>query len=381
MLHNLFTDFSWLCYGMSPVDTLNQTIASLTDQQKLIIRLVLSGASVIDRFRLHLDSLNAVDRFLGLNEFDWTRKEDEKHLQAILNEAVDYIETQLKLSLAPEIKDPNQFRQLFLIASERPHRNTDLSSKSDPPLPMQACAVLKVMNVIHRTDGHELLYNCPLNRRELAKCVDDKMERELSRLKRSGFPIISCKGGRKPKESLVTKLLCKKSKIASRVNDRLRYQIVVKEKKDIVRLLVELFENVLPFNCVLPGSTINQLIDPKLFLTSPELVPHKARDVADSIARSVSYLMPHSWGEVSFSGKSYRVLKFIVDIPVRLDSHTAKMATIHAEQFGRIVYSLLEIQVVDEETEAENQKGENAHEEYKVRQKRGTTQRIIGGDS
>ncbi len=367
------------------MNPLIQTIATLTAQQKSLIRLVLSGASVIDAPRIYFDSLTQIDRFLRLNQFDISRRENEERLHAIHAEAVNYVENQLNFSLEPAIKSPDDIRKLFLLASETLISATEKPTKTDSKKQLsqqiQACAVLKAMQVNFHIDGHELLYNCPLSRRELAKQVDDKIERELSRLKRSGFPLLSYQGGRKPKESLITKLLCKRSTITSRINDRLRYQMVVREQKDLVNLLVELLENLVPFNCVVAGATTNKLIDPKLFLSSHELVSQKARDVANSIARSVSHLLPHSQEEVNYSSKHYKVLKFVVDMPIRLDPQMIKMAEAHAEELGSIVFSLVEFQIVDEATHRTNQEEESAHDQYKARQKQGVLHRMIGGGS
>lgn len=342
------------------------TINTLNPRHKAILRHVLSGSSVVDSRGLYLGSVAEVDTLLAVNEFDWQRPADQKRLKAIFNEAVAYLETQIKWPLQTGLKDLTDLRELFLIASQ------------DSEQKLKACALLKLMHIIHHIDGHEFLYNCPFSRRELSKQVDDKMERQLSHLKRSGFPILSYTGGRKPKESLITKLLCKRQTIASRINDRLRYQIVVPEKKDIVLLLVELFETVLPFNYVMPGTTVNQLIDPELFLSPQELVSHQARDTARSIVSSVSHLFPHSREEVGFSGATYRVVKLVVDMPIRLDEQSAKRPESHCEEFGPIVFSLVEIQMVDEASARENDRGENQHALYKDRQKAGVKKRLTG---
>ncbi len=361
----------------------SKKIETLTAEEKSIARHVLLGESIVDSLHLTLAKREAVDQFLKTNEFDWNDSEDRRRLQSIHNEAVSYLESILVRRLDKSVAKPDDIRELFSIAaqdeSNRPFQLDTFPPSEDLPLTKQACLLLKVMNIIHHINGHELLYSCPISRRQIAQKVDDKIGRELSRLKASGFPLTSFEGGRKPKESLITKLLCKRTTIASRINDRLRYQIIVPEKKDLVSLVVELFSTVLPCNYLMPGTTINQLIDPDLVMSSQELISHKARDMAHSIARSVSHLLPHSLEEVDFTGSDYRILKFVVDVPVRIDTHTAAINDLHTTELGVIIFSLVEMTLVDEATHAANQRGANAHDQYKSRQKRGALQRMLGG--
>lgn len=361
---------------------LGETIEKLTPQEKNIARQILAGESIIDGPRLYLDSLAAVDQLLKVNELNWNDAQDRQRLQAVHNEATIYLEGLLKGTLDKDVRAPDDIRELFLLASSGSSNGQhiaahEIPSINDIPKHKQACMLLKTMNVINHIDAYELRYTCPISLREISKRVADKIERELSRLKRSGFPIIQYEGGRKPKESIITKLLCKRGTVASRINDRLRFRIITQEKKDIVLLLNDLFSTVLPYNYVLPGTTVNQLVEPSLFMTSEELVSHKARDMVHSIARSVSHLFPHGKEEVDFTGKTYKVLKFVIDVPIRLDPQMSQ-SSIPAEALGRMVYSLVEIQIVDEVSEHNNQEGENAHPLYKGRQKLGVVRRMLG---
>src|SRR6185437_6785047 len=63
-----------------------------------------------------------------------------------------------------------------------------------------------------------------------------------------------------------------------------------------------------------------------------------------------------------FSGGSYRVLNFVVDLPVALPHESV------APGDGRIAFCMVELQLVDEATDAANEKGENSHSRYKKRQ-------------
>lgn len=366
-----------------PVEQLRKSIDELTPQEASIARHVLTGASIVDSLWLHIDSHETIDQFLKINGFDWSSKTDQDRLQSIHSESLGYVESFLQRPLHGTLRKPKDLREIFLVAADdkdsEPMSFEEFPPASDLAVTTQACLLLKVMNIIQHIDGHELLYACHASRRELAQRVDDKIGRELSRLKGSGFPIVFFEGSRKPKESLITKLLCKRGTIASRINDRLRYQIITKEKSDIVSLLVKLFGTVLPFNYLLPGATTNKLLDPSLLMTSPELVSHKARDMAHAIARSVSHLLPHSREEMDFTGESYQNLKFVVDVPVQLSPQSTRLDEALTQDLGKIVYSLVEITMVDEATHKTNQQGDNAHDLYKKRQKAGAMERMTGG--
>ncbi len=365
------------------MERLTETFAGLSPRAQIITRHVLLGESLIDSLGCFFDSRKAVDEFLQINEFDWNDSRDQKRLLSIHNEAVSYVEALLKRPLDPSVSQPDDVRDIFLLGSSEvtsePIKLDSFPPQVELPIAKQACVLTKVMNTILHINGHELLYTCPISRRQLAQKVDDKIGGKLSQLKSNGFPLIAFEGGRKPKESLITKLLCKRTTVASRINDRLRYQIIVAEKTDVLKLVAELFTSVLPFNFLLPGSTINQLIDINLVTSQKEVVSQKARDMAHSIARSVSHLFPHSTEEMDYSGKDYNVLKFVVDVPVRLDKHIAKSGEVHTNELGIIVYSLAEFTIIDQATRQNNEQGENAHPEYKGRQKMGALKRMAEG--
>jgi uncharacterized protein (TIGR04552 family) len=66
-----------------------------------------------------------------------------------------------------------------------------------------------------------------------------------------------------------------------------------------------------------------------------------------------------------FSGASYRNINIIVDYPIRVEH---LMGLQGSSLLGRVVFVMVEFQVVDEETALQNEEGENAHRLYKERQ-------------
>src|SRR5712672_463252 len=81
------------------------------------MRLVLRGASVIDWRKLHFHTREEVDRYLRLCLFEPDDPFDRAQLQRILDEAVDYLRTTFRYSVAEEVAQPAQVQDLFVLAS------------------------------------------------------------------------------------------------------------------------------------------------------------------------------------------------------------------------------------------------------------------------
>jgi hypothetical protein len=77
-----------------------------------------------------------------------------------------------------------------------------------------------------------------------------------------------------------------------------------------------------------------------------------------------------------FSAASYRVIHFVVDMPVRLPRKLLERAPSSAWPLGPIIFVVCEFQVIDRDTEAANEQGEASHAKYKERQKRAVMRRL-----
>ncbi len=332
---------------------------ALTPQEKEILRLVLDGRSAIDWPSLHFTSPEEAGAFLKINEFDVSNPKDLERLSAVHFQALDYLERELKLSLDESLKGRLDMLDLLLTASRR-------EGPEAKEVQTQACALLKTMNIINHVDGRELLYNCPISLRDLFSLVEDKIERTLSSLSRSGPTLLRFKGGRKAKESLVTKLLCKRETIAAQIYDRVRYRIVTRTRDDILKVVLHLFETVLPYNYVIPGASVNQLILGE---------KNRVRDLLEGVRKNLS----NPSKTMEYTGRNYKVCKFVVDIPIRMEKFLATSGShFYRDSLGTLAYVLVEFQIVDEETDASNNSGESSHDEYKKRQKAGVVKRLTG---
>ena len=79
-----------------------------------------------------------------------------------------------------------------------------------------------------------------------------------------------------------------------------------------------------------------------------------------------------------FSGRDYRVLNFVVDLPVRIDDLIPPLDPM-ADELGRVVFSLVEFQVMDQATAKQNEEGDSSHERYKRRQLQRVLRRLSRG--
>ena len=70
------------------------------------------------------------------------------------------------------------------------------------------------------------------------------------------------------------------------------------------------------------------------------------------------------------------MLHFVVDMPIRLPEKILRRAPKNAANLGDIAFVICEFQVIDQETEAQNELGEASHAKYKERQKKAVLRRL-----
>ncbi len=328
------------------------------------VRLLLAGGSVIDWHRLAFRDLDDVDRFLRVNEFRPSEPKDLERLEFLRAEAVEYLQRNYDFRIPDEIVEHIPVRDLFLVASRKSRRQ------------MFACIVLKVMHIIHHLYGRQLLHQLPISEQEVFRLVEHKVVRVVEELRASGHPITEVEWSRKPHDSLITKLMAKRSTLAASVYDKMRFRLVVKEREDLLPLLVDLQQRLIPFNYVVPGETVNDLVplkqiveqNPALALLAPNLQSDFDPQDGAHIERANE-----------FSGPSYRVVNFVADLPVRLDEYLCRIPTPQDGDFGQIVFVLTEFQLIDAKQAHANEAGENSHEKYKERQRARVKLRLTRG--
>jgi uncharacterized protein (TIGR04552 family) len=226
------------------------------------------------------------------------------------------------------------------------------------------------MHIIHHLDGRELLFVLPLSDQEVFHIVEEKVYRVIGSMLAGGFPITEFIGGRKNKDSLYTKLLSKQETVAAQIYDKLRFRIVTRSADDIFPVINYLTKKLFPYNYVIPAQSINSIFNFKSYCNEnshlkpmlPEMQAGRDDDYTPSDNR--------------FSADTYRVIHFVVDMPVRLPRRLMERAPASANALGSIVFVVCEFQVIDRETEAQNELGEASHAKYKERQKRSVMRRL-----
>jgi uncharacterized protein (TIGR04552 family) len=330
------------------------------------IRLILRGGSVIDWRRMHFQTRDEVDRFLRLCQIDTSRPHDEAWARTVLADAVEYLRRTFDYRVADAVANPEEIHDLFLYAS---------GVKGLPRHRRIACIVLKVMHVLQHIEGRDLMHRLAVSEAELSELVTAKVMSIPPLLQDKGLPVFEFAHSIKTRESLITKLLAKKETVAAQIYDRTRFRIITRTRADILPVLYFLTQHLFPFNFVVPGQTENTLISFKEVLAEN---PH-LEQYAQQLHLDLDYEDREDRTRNLFSGNTYRALNFVVDVPVRMDAYLPPPEEDTRERKNRTVFTLVEFQIMDEETSRQNEEGENAHKLYKRRQKRRVLRRLSRG--
>jgi uncharacterized protein (TIGR04552 family) len=326
------------------------------------IRLILHGDSVIDWRRLDFEAVDATHDFLRSQELEPTDPQDRVRMEHVKSESIAYLRRQFDYPI-PRPVERATVPELLVLAGGRGHRA------------MCACAILKCMHIIHHLDGRELLFVLPMSDQEVFHIVEEKVYRVIGGMLAGGFPIIEFVGGRKNKDSLVTKLMSKQETIAAQIFDKLRFRVVTRTRDDILPILQYLTRRLFPFNYVVPGQSVNSVFGFRDYLAQTTLAPLLER------------MQPRGAGDEDrtatdnqFSAHTYRIIHFVVDMPVRLPKRILDRAPPSARPLGNVIFVICEFQIVDRDTESHNEIGEASHSKYKERQKKAVMRRLqLGG--
>ena len=322
-------------------------VEELTLADTRSVRLLLRGDSIIDWHRLSFEDHSEVDRFLRLNEFDPESDEEIGRLEELRADAVDYLGRAFNLTLSDDVAEELPARDLFLVAS------------SSGPHQKLACVVLKVMHILHHIAGRAALLKMSVSDEVIFREIELKVMQVVEQLRAAGAPIAEFEWSRKPLDSQITKLLAKRSTLAASIYDKLRFRLIVPHDSDLVPMLVTLVRSLVPFNYIVPGESVNQLIDLRQTL---------------STNRSGAVAMPFN----EFSGPEYRIINFVADLPLRVERLMPR-AEIPPE-LCHVVFVLTEFQICDKATSIRNESGASSHDAYKQRQHERVRERLFRDD-
>ncbi|MFK7991987.1 MAG: TIGR04552 family protein [Sandaracinaceae bacterium] len=327
------------------------------------IRLVLRGGSVIDWHRLNLRDEQEVVEFLKAHDLDVDSSADRARMEAIKNSAISYLRRNFDFPI-PKTIAHQEVGELMLLASGKGHRQ------------LCACAILKVMHIIHHLEARELLFMLPMSDQELFHLVEQKTYRIIGGMMARGFPIVEFIGGRKNKDSLYTKLLSKAETHAAQIYDKLRFRLVTRSPEDIFPMMNYLMRHLFAFNYVVPTESTNTLFPFQSYCASQP-----------ALSRHLPHLQLKPDFEVGagtiidnqFTAPTYRVVHFIVDMPVRVPQEVMDQAPPAAWALGQVIFGQTEFQIIDRLTEQSNEMGDASHDAYKRRQQDAVARRLKVG--
>lgn len=327
------------------------------------IRLILWGGSVIDWHRLNFADEREVGEYLLAQEIDYERPADKARAESVKNSAINYLKRTFDFPI-PKPVAQKTVPELLLLASAKGHRQ------------LCACTILKVMHIIHHLEARELLFMLPISDQELFHLVEQKVYRVIGGMLAQGFPILEFVGGRKNKDSLYTKLLSKPETHAAQIYDKLRFRIVTRTADDIFPTMNYLLRHLFAFNYVVPRESINTLFPfreycgahPKLAKLLPKL------QLASDFEERAGLVIDNQ-----FTAASYRVVHFVIDMPIRVPQEVMDQAPPAAWALGQVIFGQTEFQIIDRETEQSNEMGDASHDAYKRRQLGAVARRLKVG--
>ncbi|MDH5674848.1 MAG: TIGR04552 family protein [Myxococcales bacterium] len=349
-----------------PNDSRSPTVYRTLNQFRLAdleaIRLVLRGGSVIDWHRLNFESEAQARGFVRAQEFDLDSEADRQRIEQIKSEAISYLRRKFDFPV-PKPVAALDLPGLLMLASGKGHRQ------------LCACSILKAMHIIHHLQGRELLFMLPISDQEVFSLVEEKVYRIVGGMLSHGFAIAEFIGGRKNQDSLYTKLLSKPETIAANIYDKLRFRLVTRAEAEIFPVIHHLLHDLFPFNYVIPGQSTNTLFHFRSYCNDhPRLCElfeglQLAPDLEDELTRN----------DNRFSAASYRVVHFVVDMPLRIPQNIAERAPSATARLGSVVFAQVEFQIVDRESEQQNEQSDASHAAYKARQYEAVKHRLHVG--
>lgn len=332
------------------------------------IRILLRGDSIIDWHKLVFHDHAAVDRFLRVNEYNPASPDEMARLEELRMESVDYLNRVFRLPIPDEVAFEVPARDLFLIASRSgKHRRW-------------ACVVLKLIHICNHLAGRETMTSLTVADDAVFRATELKVIQVVEELRAAGYPITEFEWSRKQRDSLITKLLAKTSTQAAQIYDKLRFRLTVPNYSDLMPMLAMLTRQLIPFNYVVPGESINHLISFDTTLTDSQSLssirPQLQPDDVEQLNPDEDKTSEPGLNE--FSGPDYKIINFIADLPLRVESLVPAAEITRGR--SHIVFMLAEFQITDKATALRNEQGESSHDQYRARKQRKVRARLMHVD-
>lgn len=331
------------------------------------VRLILRGGSIIDWYRLDVQSPADARELLRVNGFLPALPLDQQRIRELLRSSHDYLAQELGIYVPRAIWDPEDVVDPFVLASHlgRPGQK-------------EACILMKVVHTIHHAEARELRQGLALSEFEVMGRTERRVSEALNGLMSEGYPITQFAGSRKTRSSTITKLLSKRLATATKILDRLRFRIIVDTIENVPTVLAAMTQCLIPYNYVVPEETTNDMLN---FRALTRRIRHLG-PYLDQLQFGLE-LEEHDPLRAAMnecSADEFRMLNFVIDLPVRIDDVTSLPENEHLSHLGFVVFNNVEFQVFDRATWEANEKSDSAsHDAYKERQRRRVRDRLFHG--
>ena len=383
-----------------------------------VLDVLISGTSFLDSKDGFLGSFRnteSAEQFLEAYGFDLQDPIERAELHGTLQEALRFIRTYflkpqnpngLALDIPKKFFDINDVTELLLLAG----------SAQQNELRRWACAVLKVVHTISHIDRdmrthyfsdiqmqildrfYRYLHRDEANLLYMGRSADDPLRVNLVE-----FQVKP----KKARDSTLMKLLHKPGSVAEELFDTVGVRIVTKSRVDSIRAIqfLESVNVVVPAN-IKPSRSRNTLVNISDFrevlkTKLPHLYSGEITEADFESALERTAEINPATGENPFSSEHYRAIQFTcrqlikiknplsenirtlktltrgVDLGPEISSAIERVDQKYIQRVTRFFYPY-EIQVMDEHSHIENEKGRSAHAHYKMAQQMAAMNRVMG---
>jgi uncharacterized protein (TIGR04552 family) len=341
-------------------------LAPYSQADTIAIRLALTGDSVVDFHGGWFYEQDKLIHFLHLNGLEWPNTSDMLYLENLYRSAVSYLTDTQNYRIPAALKNLTFILDLFYISSQK---STSRTAKF-------ACMILKVMHVLHHLNGRQLLLHSALPEKKLFSLLHNKIFSIFDEMRQAGINAVEFTSSHKSLHSMTTKLLMKRSNLATHIFDRLRFRIILETKEDVLNTIIYLFRHLIPCNYVLPEQSHNNI------LTSM-YIQDCLKSINPNISHYIQGIDKNKEPSNQFSDKSYRCVHFVTDLPFRIDEDLMhNLEDLDSDELWYkipIVFLQTEVQLFDREAAKHNENGSASHTVYKRRQYQSVRRRLEGG--
>jgi uncharacterized protein (TIGR04562 family) len=379
-----------------------------------VLDVLVGGVSFLDSkdgFKGSFVDHPSAEKFLQAYGYDIIDPIELAELQGSMQEAIRFIKRYflkpenpdgLALEVPKKLNDLLDVRELLLYAS----------SDANSELRNWACAVLRLVHTISHVDRdirthyfgeiqkqifdrfYRHLHRDEVGQLYLGRTVDDPLRVNLVE-----FQVKP----KKARDSTLMKLLHKPESVAEELFDRVGLRFVTRNRVDSIRVVHFLEQShVIVAANIKPSRSRNTLIDTQAFRERLSQGLNRGDDEAalDRLLEETPYPASKN-GENTFSSDHYRAIQFTCRQLIKVrnsladeirelkqvskgqelsPSLQAVIDKLDPRQIQRVIrfFYPFEIQVMDETSFIENEKGRSAHHEYKKAQQQTALVRVMG---